>query len=92
VSWFGGAVGRGVDQISPAPLRDALDRLWAGDDYLRLAAAQADLTHRRDRGKERLARLASSASNAADWAVALAARATLGACDDPALSPEIDLW
>jgi len=34
----------------------ALDRLWAGDDpYLRLAAAQAELGHRRDRAKERLA-------------------------------------
>ena len=39
----------------------ALERLWHGDDpYLRLAAAQAELGHRRDRAKERLAVLAGA--------------------------------
>jgi len=71
----------------------ALDRLWAGGDaYLRLAAAQADLGHRRDQAMERLASLAgSSAGGRHEPTVALAAEATLRVCDHPALrSPDID--
>jgi hypothetical protein len=64
----------------------ALDRLWDGDDpYLRLAAAQADLGHRRDRAQERLAVLAGAPAHAGrEPTVALAAAATLRVCDDPA--------
>jgi hypothetical protein len=60
----------------------ALDRLREGDDpYLRLAAAQAELVHRRDRAQRRLADLAGSG----EPTVALAATATLRAGEHPAL-------
>ena len=69
----------------------ALDRLWNGDDpYLRLAAAQANLTHRRDRARERLFSLAGASPAAGrEPTVALAAAATLRVCDHPLLLPEI---
>lgn len=89
--WF---AARLVRRLAAAPRDDgrvtaAIDRLWSGDDpYLRLAAAQADLTHRRDQARERLASLARTARAAgAEPTVALAAAATLRACDDPALWP-----
>ena len=93
--WF--AV-RQVRRLAAAPggdrrVTEALDRLWAGDDaYLRLAAAQADLGHRRDRAMERLASLArSGAIKRSEPTLALAAEATLRVCDHPALrSPDID--
>lgn len=92
--WF--AV-RQVRRLAAAPagdarVPDAFDRLWDGDDpYLRLAAAQADLVHRRARALERLAVLADSAPEAGgEPTVALAAAATVQACDHPALSAEFD--
>jgi len=93
--WF--AV-RQVRRLAAAPAGDrrvmaALDRLWAGDDaYLRLAAAQADLGHRRDRAMERLTSLAGSAAiKHSEPTVALAAEATLRVCDHPGLrSPHTD--
>lgn len=65
--WY--AVGQ-TRRLAAAPVGDgrvteALDRFSAGDDpYLRLAAAQADLAHRRELARERLARLAGSGSGA----------------------------
>lgn len=88
--WF--AVGQ-VRRLAAAPRADhrvttALDRLWQGTDpYLRLAAAQADLGHRPDRARERLAVLAGSATKRwAEPTVALAAASTLRVCDHPALN------
>ncbi|MDQ1517662.1 MAG: hypothetical protein QOE80_3492, partial [Actinomycetota bacterium] len=79
-----------VRRLAAAPPDDrrvapALERLWNGDDpYLRLAAAQADLGHRRDRAQERLAVLAGAAAHAGrEPTVALAAAATLRVCYDP---------
>jgi hypothetical protein len=90
--WF--AV-RSVRRLAAAPRSDgrvavALDRLWQGDDpYLRLAAAQADLGHRPDRARERLTLLAGSAGQRwSEPTVALAASATLRACDHAALNEE----